>query len=46
MSDEMTLREIAEMWWREQGNKVPAHGTAAWKRMYEEWIEFAFGPEE
>ena len=37
-----TLANIAETWWKEQGHSCPKRNTKAWKKMYREWIEFAF----
>lgn len=39
---EMTLREHAESWWLDKGNKVPKRNTKEYDKMYESWISFAF----
>ena len=36
-----TLADRAELWWTEQGNRVPK-GEAEWLEMYEGWVEYAF----
>lgn len=38
----MTLAEHAEMWWKEMGHEVPPRVSDEWRRMYEEWVAYAF----
>ena len=38
----MTLADHAEAWQKERGRAVPDKGTETWKKMYLEWVDFAF----
>ena len=39
---ELNLAEHAEAWMQETGRIIPAWGTEAWNKAYDEWIEYAF----
>jgi hypothetical protein len=38
----LTLGDHAELWWQEQGRKLPARNTPEWVAMYKAWHKFAF----
>ena len=37
-----TLADHAEAWARDQGEVIPDRDTREWRRLYEEWAEWAF----
>ena len=39
---DIPLYKHAEMWWSEQGKKVPSEDTEEYRKMYEKWVEFAY----
>ena len=39
---EMTLYEHAVAWWKEHDCEIPDKDSDEWKRMYEEWVSWAF----
>ena len=38
----LTLADHVELWWQEQGRKLPPRSTPEWSAIYEEWYTFAF----
>lgn len=38
----LTLADHADLWWQEQGRKLPPSNTVEWTAMYEAWHTFAF----
>jgi len=41
-SNTITLNQVAEDWWINQGNVVPPKGTREYDVMYQNWWKFAF----
>ncbi len=37
-----SLRDHAELWWKEQDKVVPEYGTGAYSDMYGKWLDYAF----